>query len=40
MEQVDGWIAAATLELSPEDLDEIVRAIGRSGAGAGPALPK
>ena len=38
-EQVDGWIGAATLELSPEDLDEIARAIGR-GAGAGPALPK
>ena len=39
-EQVDGWIGAATLELILEDLDEIARAIGRSGAGAGPALPK
>jgi len=39
-EQVDGWIAAATLELTLEDLDEIAQAIGRSGAGAGPALPK
>ena len=39
-EQVDGWIGAATLELTREDLDEIARAIGRSGAGAGPALPK
>jgi aryl-alcohol dehydrogenase-like predicted oxidoreductase len=39
-EQVDGWIGAATLELTLEDLDEIARAIGRSGAGAGPALPK
>ncbi len=39
-EQVDGWIGAATEELSPEDLDEIARAIDRSGAGAGPALPK
>ncbi len=39
-EQVDGWIGAATLELALEDLDEIARAIGRSGAGAGPALPK
>jgi aryl-alcohol dehydrogenase-like predicted oxidoreductase len=39
-EQVDGWIGAATLELTLEDLDEIARAIGRRGAGAGPALPK
>jgi aryl-alcohol dehydrogenase-like predicted oxidoreductase len=39
-EQVDGWIGAATLELTLEDLDEIARAIGRTGAGAGPALPK
>jgi len=39
-EQVDGWIGAATLELTLEDLDEIAQAIGRSGAGAGPALPK
>ncbi len=34
--QVDGWIDAATLELSSTDLDEITRAIGRTGAGAGP----
>jgi aryl-alcohol dehydrogenase-like predicted oxidoreductase len=39
-EQVDGWIGAATLELPLEDLDEIARAVGRTGAGAGPALPK
>jgi aryl-alcohol dehydrogenase-like predicted oxidoreductase len=39
-EQVDGWIGAAALELSLEDLDEIARAIGRTGAGSGPALPK
>ncbi len=39
-EQIDGWIAAATLELTLNDLDEIARAIGRTGAGAGPALPK
>jgi aryl-alcohol dehydrogenase-like predicted oxidoreductase len=39
-EQVEGWIGAATLELTLEDLDEIARAIGRSGAGSGPALPK
>jgi aryl-alcohol dehydrogenase-like predicted oxidoreductase len=39
-EQVDGWIGAATLELTLEDLDEIALAIGRTGAGGGPALPK
>jgi len=37
--QVDGWHAAATLALGPADLDEIAAAIGRSGAGAGPARP-
>lgn len=39
-EQVDGWIAAATLELSLGDLDQIAQAIGRTGAGGGPALPR
>ena len=39
-EQVDGWIGAATLELTLDDLDEIARAIGQAGAGSGPALPK
>jgi aryl-alcohol dehydrogenase-like predicted oxidoreductase len=39
-EQVAGWIGAATLELTVEDLDEIARAIGQSGAGSGPALPR
>ncbi len=34
-EQVDGWLAAATLELTDEDLDEIAEAIRRSGAEAG-----
>lgn len=38
--QVDGWIAAATLELSLSDLDQIAKAIGQTGAGAGPALPR
>jgi aryl-alcohol dehydrogenase-like predicted oxidoreductase len=38
-EQVDGWIAAASLQLSAEDLDEIARAIRGSGAGAGPGHP-
>jgi aryl-alcohol dehydrogenase-like predicted oxidoreductase len=39
-EQVDGWIGAATLELTLADLDEIAKAIGQTGAGAGPALPR
>jgi len=37
--QVDGWLAAATLELTAEDMQEIARAIDRTGAGAGPAAP-
>jgi aryl-alcohol dehydrogenase-like predicted oxidoreductase len=38
-EQVDGWIAAANLALTAEDLDEIATAIERGSAGAGPASP-
>jgi aryl-alcohol dehydrogenase-like predicted oxidoreductase len=38
-EQVDGWIGAATLKLTAADLDTIVAAIARTGAGAGPARP-
>src|SRR5207244_12526836 len=34
--QVEGWIAAATLELTEEDLDEIAGVLERTGAGAGP----
>ena len=37
--QVDGWIAAGTLTLTPIDLDEIAAAIDRTGAGAGPTRP-
>ena len=37
--QVDGWIGAATLELSAADLDEIAAAISRTGAGTGPVRP-
>ncbi len=36
-EQVDGWVAAATLTLDGQDVDEITTAIERSGAGAGPS---
>jgi len=38
-EQVDGWIGAATLELDAEDLDDITRAIEKTGAGTGPTRP-
>jgi len=38
-EQVDDWIGAAAVSLAPEDLDEIARAIERTGAGSGPARP-
>jgi aryl-alcohol dehydrogenase-like predicted oxidoreductase len=38
-EQVDGWIGAATLELDAGDLDDIMRAIEKTGAGTGPTRP-
>jgi aryl-alcohol dehydrogenase-like predicted oxidoreductase len=38
--QVDGWLPAATLTLSDRDLDEVARAIDRTGAGSGPARPE
>jgi aryl-alcohol dehydrogenase-like predicted oxidoreductase len=38
-EQVDGWLDAATLELTAEDLDEIASVVERTGAGTGPARP-
>ncbi|MFI9353115.1 aldo/keto reductase [Streptomyces lydicus] len=37
--QVDGWIAAGAVPLTPADLDEIATAITGSGAGTGPARP-
>ncbi|WP_067813284.1 aldo/keto reductase [Actinomadura kijaniata] len=37
--QVDGWINAGSLALTPADLDEIATAITTTGAGAGPARP-
>jgi aryl-alcohol dehydrogenase-like predicted oxidoreductase len=37
--QVEGWIAAAGLELTAEDLDEIAEAIKRTSAGSGPTRP-
>ena len=38
-EQVDGWIAGASLVLDATDLDTIAAALARTGAGAGPARP-
>ena len=37
--QVDGWIEAATFELTPADMAEIAAAIEATGAGQGPAKP-
>lgn len=37
--QLDGWLPAATLELTPRDLAEIAAAIETTGAGRGPARP-
>jgi aryl-alcohol dehydrogenase-like predicted oxidoreductase len=37
--QVDGWIPAASVELSGQDLDEIAAAIGDTGSGEGPRRP-
>jgi aryl-alcohol dehydrogenase-like predicted oxidoreductase len=37
--QVDGWLDAATLDLSEDDLAEIASAIEQTGAGNGPLLP-
>lgn len=39
-EQVDGWIAAASVSLTTADLAEIAAGITKSGAGAGPVRPR
>src|ERR1700694_2368337 len=39
-QQVDGWIGAASLELTAADLNEISDAIVRTGAGEGPTMPQ
>lgn len=38
-EQVDGWLPAATLELTDADMAEVAEAIRTSGAGSGPERP-
>jgi aryl-alcohol dehydrogenase-like predicted oxidoreductase len=37
--QVDGWLPAASLELTEADLDEVAAALERTGAGSGPTRP-
>lgn len=37
--QLDGWLPAATLELTPADLAEIAAALETTGAGRGPVRP-
>src|SRR5258708_26861027 len=39
-QQVDGWIGAASLQLTAADLQEISDAIVRTGAGVGPTIPQ
>ncbi|MGE5540216.1 MAG: aldo/keto reductase [Gemmatimonas sp.] len=39
-QQVDGWIGAATLELTDSDMAEIATAIEKTGAGSGPTMPE
>jgi aryl-alcohol dehydrogenase-like predicted oxidoreductase len=38
--QIDGWIDAATVQLTAKDQDEIAAAIARTEAGAGPSRPE
>lgn len=38
--QVDGWLDAATLSLTPAEMANIADAIERSGAGSGPSRPR
>jgi aryl-alcohol dehydrogenase-like predicted oxidoreductase len=37
--QVDGWLAAASVELTSDDLDTVSEAIAANGAGEGPSRP-
>lgn len=40
VDQLDGWLPAADLTLTPEDLDELAEAVRRTGAGEGPERPE
>jgi aryl-alcohol dehydrogenase-like predicted oxidoreductase len=37
--QVDGWLDAARVVLTPDDMRDIAKAIEKTGAGTGPSLP-
>jgi aryl-alcohol dehydrogenase-like predicted oxidoreductase len=37
--QVEGWVRAGDVALTPQDLEEIAQAVERTGAGTGPARP-
>jgi aryl-alcohol dehydrogenase-like predicted oxidoreductase len=37
--QIDGWLPAASLDLTRADLDEVAAALERTGAGSGPTRP-
>ena len=38
-QQVDGWLAAGEVELTPSELERIAGAIESTGAGEGPVRP-
>ena len=38
-EEVDGWVGGAAVDLGPDDLAEIARAVEETGAGVGPSRP-
>lgn len=38
-DQVNGWLPAGTLALSPDDLSDIAAAVEHTGAGSGPVMP-
>jgi aryl-alcohol dehydrogenase-like predicted oxidoreductase len=38
-DQIDGWVGAANVTLTAEDLSEIAAAVGRTKAGTGPSAP-
>lgn len=38
-QQVDGWADAASLQLTPAEVEEVARAIDHTGAGTGPSRP-
>ena len=39
-DQIQGWLPAAALDLTAEDLDEVAAAVASTGAGSGPSDPR